>query len=486
MVAGTAATVAIVSRLRPIYESAALIVVESQKIPEQFVASTVQTVLEARLDTLKQQVLSYDRLWGLIQALNLYPEERGRLSNEEVVQLMRTDINIALVRGWSARGPGAFKVEYRSPRADITAEVANRVGMFFVNENLRQRTVEATATSEFLDQQLQDAEKRLREQEAKLKEFKLTHNGELPQQEAALLAIVSQGRTEMLGIQESLGRAQQNKIILESSLAHAEATLRNRIDSSRQRAAAAGIPLGAVDAGQPRLTELERAEIQLESLRARYQEAHPELQRAKAEYERLRRAAAATPPADAATAKDAESGPAAPEDVVATGADADAIQAESNRVQDLRAQIAAVAKDIQILESRRERVLRDVEDGQGRLSSLPVREQQLAVITRDYDTSKANYDSLLNKKMAADVAANMERWQKSEKFVVLDPARVPQKPSGKRNIILTIAGGLLSLCIGAAAGFGLELRKNVVLGEWELPAGIAVLGRIPVLDTESR
>ncbi len=186
---GTVLITGIVFGLQPLYTSYAVIQVESQQIPEAYVAATVQTPLEARLDMLKQQVLSHDRLWGLIESLDLYPKLRARLTKEEVLRVMRDDIGINLVRGWSSRGPGAFEVVYQAPKAEIAAEVANRVGMFFINENLRQRTDEATATSDFLNQQLAEAEKRLRENETILKEFKLTHNGELPQQEAAFCSL---------------------------------------------------------------------------------------------------------------------------------------------------------------------------------------------------------------------------------------------------------------------------------------------------------
>src|ERR1017187_6132409 len=74
-VAGIAASTAVLFSLPRVYTSDALILVESQKIPENFVAPTVQTGLEARLDRLKQQVLSRERLWSLIQELNLYRSE---------------------------------------------------------------------------------------------------------------------------------------------------------------------------------------------------------------------------------------------------------------------------------------------------------------------------------------------------------------------------------------------------------------------------
>src|SRR5580700_8351710 len=107
--AGVALSMLILFSLPRVYTSDALILVESQKIPENFVVSTVQTGLEARLDELKQQVLSRERLWSLIQELNLYPGLRKKKTREEVLEAMRHDITIGLERGWSANRPGAFR-----------------------------------------------------------------------------------------------------------------------------------------------------------------------------------------------------------------------------------------------------------------------------------------------------------------------------------------------------------------------------------------
>lgn len=481
---GTLGTFAVVSKLPPVYTAQAVILVESQKIPETFVASTVQTSLEAQLDTLKQQVLSRDRLWGLIESMDLYREERGRMTREEVLVYMRRDIVISLLRGWSARGPGAFQVEYQALTPENAAGVANQIGMFFINENLRQRTAEATATSQFLDGQLAVAETRLQKQEAKLKEFKLAHNGELPEQEGALLAAVAQSRTELLGIQEGLGRVQQNKLILESSLAYAQSNLRERQEGARQRAA-----LGARAHAEPAApsrsvapTPLELAQAELAKLLNRYHSAHPEVQRMQLEVQRLQREEAQSEPtspgSNTSAAATSETTAVAPVRSSALATD-ETFQAEYNRIKELRAQMAIVAQEIRGLEQRRERVLAEVAEAQARIRNLPAREQQLAVITRDYDTSKTNYQSLLNKKLAADVATDMERWQKSQKFVMLDPARIPQKPTRPRKAILTSAGGALSLACAGLLAFLLEWRKNGLLGEWELPEETVILGRIP-------
>ncbi len=157
----------------------------------------------------------------------------------------------------------------------------------------------------------------------------------------------------------------------------------------------------------------------------------------------------------------------------------EAASAEGSRIDLLRSQLNLAAREVDTLEARRQRIIQEVAEVQSHVQKLPIREQQLASITRDYETSKTNYHSLLDKKLAADMAENMERWQKAERFVMLDEARVPEKPIRPRKMVLTAAGTLFSLILAAAFVFLIELKRDVLLGEWELPAGMVVVGRVP-------
>ena len=119
---------------------------------------------------------------------------------------------------------------------------------------------------------------------------------------------------------------------------------------------------------------------------------------------------------------------------------------------------------------------------QGRIEKLPVREQEMAQITRDYEISKLNYKSLLDKKMDAEMSLNMERRQQSERFVVLDRAQLPEKPVKPNRPVFYSAGTAAALVIALLLGFVVELRNNVMLGEWELPPGTPVLARLPYIE----
>ncbi len=487
-ICGCGALAALVFTMKPVYQADTLILVEPQKIPENFVAATVQVMLEARLDVLKQQALSRDRLWALITEMNLYPKERATLTQMEVIQNMKDDdVTITLERTWSGNRPGAFRVAYRGGDPKQVAQVADRIGRFFIEENLRQREAEAVGASEFFENQLRESEVRLREQEARLSRFKITHNGELPSQEANLVAEMSQARTELVGIQEALTRAEQNKVLHESSLTLMKESMarRREVDQLRsQQTRSAMLAQSAArgnEPAQPQLTELDRARADLAALRGRYLDAHPEVQDALRRVQRLEKEERAAALAARTNRRPATSG-ATSEPTSHADVQADALEAESQgRLEEIKQRIAAALQEIESLKARRVRVLDQIETIKARLLKVPQNEQALSSITRDYNTSNTNYASLLTRKLDADTSTNMEKQQKSQKLVMLDQAKIPEKPIRPRRLLLMGGGSAFLLILSLLLAFVLELRRNVVLGEWELPPGTVVLGRVPVI-----
>jgi uncharacterized protein involved in exopolysaccharide biosynthesis len=152
------------------------------------------------------------------------------------------------------------------------------------------------------------------------------------------------------------------------------------------------------------------------------------------------------------------------------------------QVGELRSQIRGSDKELEDSKAEQQRILRDLNMYQKRMERLPLREQEMAQITRDYEMSKENYKSLLDKKLAAEMALDMERRQQSERFTVLDRARVPEKPVKPNRRQLYAVGSGLALVLALIGGFSAEMRKNVVLGEWELPEGTVVLARLPYFE----
>lgn len=486
----TGLTVMFVGALPTIYKAEAMILVESQGIPSTYISSTVNNGdLTDRLATITQQILSTSRLKKVIADFDLYHEQRQHMHEEDIILKMRKDIEVTPEKGWTDNKPGAFRVSYMGTDPIVVAEVANRLANLFIEENLRTREYQAEGTSQFIQSQLQEAKKRLDALEAAVTQYKIEHNGELPEQGAALEGTLSRLQTELQGTQDAISRAQQSRIMTSDSLSMAESTeaaLRQAAQSAQTRAAALGVPvLGPTAPGAPAPDSLEALEAKLQLMRMRYSDEYPDVKRLREQIARVKATGAAAQSSTQASApasgKRASASAPAPNPI---DANPDLLRAHE-RTESLKTQLTLIDRDIAARNSEQQRILGQIAQYQRRLESLPVREQQMANLTRDYEIAKGNYKSLLDKKLAAEMSTDMERRQKSERFTLLDPAAIPDKPFKPNRPLFNGLGVAFSLLLAMAVAAGREMKSNVLLGEWELPKNVPVLGRVPNVKLDS-
>ena len=498
----TAITVAVVYRLPAVYSAEATILVDSQKIPEKWISSTVSSDVQDRITSISQQILSAPRLRKLIDDFGLYREERKTKYPEEILMMMRRDISIRVDRGTGpSRQPGSFHVGYQGKNPVLVAQVANQIANFYIEENMKTREIQAEGTSEFIDSQLAEAKEKLETLEATVSEYKRKHNGELPQQENALMGTIGRLQMGLQANRDAINRAEDSKVVLENSLAMAENSVSDLLQASKSNRTAAALPAPA----NPALSEAlgvkgpkpqkssDVLQAQLDLLRIRYSDEHPDVKRLRAEIVRVKaleekeaEQAALTPPP--AKAKD-KGGDAARVAAAAQGSkqaapsvrDTAVIEQARERVSALKAQLALLNKDMDTRKAEQDRILHDMNVYQSRIDNLPIREQEMAKVLRDYEISKGNYSSLLSKKIAAEMATDMERRQKAERFTIIDPATVPFRPYKPDRPSLILLGSIVGMGLGLVVGLGKEFRKEALLGEWELPANIVVLGRLPMI-----
>jgi hypothetical protein len=146
-----------------------------------------------------------------------------------------------------------------------------------------------------------------------------------------------------------------------------------------------------------------------------------------------------------------------------------------------QAQVDAKASTQEIAE-----INRQIAVYQRRLENTPKREQELAIITRDYQTTRDLHKSLLAKRGEADMAADLEQRQQGETFRVIEPARLPEQPAGPNRFRLLLVG--LALALGAS-GVAVLLAEQVDtsfrrVDEIRATAPMPVLSAIPRITTE--
>jgi len=112
-------------------------------------------------------------------------------------------------------------------------------------------------------------------------------------------------------------------------------------------------------------------------------------------------------------------------------------------------------------------------------------EQQFADITRDYDQSKTDYDSLLAKKNQSEMATDLEKTQQGEHFRMLDPPNLPIRPDKPNRLRMCGLGLVVGLMFGGVAAGAVEVIGGKVQTERQIKKIVPfdILVEIPNLPT---
>jgi len=448
-----------------VYRSETLILVEGKKIPEQYVVSNVATGLQERLQSMTQQILSRTRLLGVMDELKLYPGF-ATSDPDKRLELMRKDIQIELVESPNQRGElTAFKVAYLSSNPRLAEEVTSRLTSLFIGENLKARQEQSKQTTEFLDSQLTEAAANLSDQESRVKEFKGRYLGELPEQVQGNVQILSglQGRLQQE--MDALGQARQQNVYLESLLGQWR-SFESDISQGRKTKLQAPPALNQ---------ELERLRAQLADLSSRYTDKHPDIRKLK---EQIAKTETIKHQMETQIASAVERG------TSDDGLQYSEPQTTSPRVQ-VESQLKANKVEIENRQRSIQQLERQIEEYQSRLNMTPVREQQLAGLTRDYEQSRKNYEQLLTKRDQSQMATDLEVSQQGEQFRMLDPPNLPHKPYSPNRLKLSLIGLLGGCIVGLCSAAGAEMMDDRIYSKKDFQKIVTapVLTEIPPLRT---
>ena len=474
----SAATAGYSYRLPDLYTSETLILVDPQKVPESYVKSTVTGDVRNRLGTLSQQILSTTRLQKIIDSLNLYRQERKTLPREDVTAMMRSQISVKVVGDFGGGADlQAFRIGFSGREPRLVAQVANELASLFIDENLKAREQQATGTTEFLQNQLQETRKALEAQEAKLKDFKLKHLGEMPEQQSADLQILGQLQSQLQLESDALARVEQQKSIIQTMMIPAPVV---EVEDNVQPRSS-GVE-GTKAVGKP---EVSAARAQLAALLAKgYTETHPAVRKVRALIEDEE---AAMPGAVAKEPVSPAPAAASPVPVPAPPQSAKRVPAPyintTNPV--LQSQLKQFDAEIAKHRLEQQRVSKQIAAYQSKLEAIPVREQQITELVRDYEISKVHYSQLLNNLQSAETATQLEIRQKGEKFSVLDPAQPAEKPSSPKRAFINAGGSLAGLCLGILLALITELMGMSITTPDQITesSGVPVLEVIPIIQT---
>jgi uncharacterized protein involved in exopolysaccharide biosynthesis len=457
----------------PTYKSTATILIEEQEIPSDLVRSTITSYADQRIETIKQQVMSRTTLWKVVEQFNLYQDERKNSPAEEIVKRFVKDIEVEVISAdvvdkrtqHATKATIAFTVAYQNRSPELAQKVANELTSLFLGENLKSRERQAQEATSFLQQEAENLARHISEIDEKIATFKQRANGALPELMPLNQQLMNQAERELMDVDQQVRSLEERKAYLQGELA----TIKPNT------------PILSVT-GERILDSTER----LRALRAEYAGAsanrsadHPDVIKMKQEIEALEKETGQLPDAEevskrlidarAALAADLERLGNEHPDVLQAQRKISALEQEVHRLRvapsktinlrpenpayiNLQAQLNSATSSLEALRKTRLDIKRRLQEYATRLEKGPEIEPEYLVLTRDRDTSGQKYQEIRSRLLEAKVSEGLEVQRKGERFSLIDPPSLPEKPYKPNRLAIVLLGFILA--VGGGIGIG--------------------------------
>ncbi|HZE91029.1 MAG TPA: Wzz/FepE/Etk N-terminal domain-containing protein, partial [Rhizobacter sp.] len=467
--------------LPPVYRSTATILIKEQEIPQEFVRSTVTSFADERIQVISQQVMTRSTLLDLVDRYGLYGSARQRETSEEILDRMRRDIKLTPISaevtdrrtGSPVKSTIAFSLSYDSENAANAQKIANELTTLYLNENVKNRQQKAAETTSFLDEELARVSQHISEVEQKLSLFKARNQGRLPELSLANQVGSERTNSDIQRIEREIVFLGERTMALQTQLADTKPNLpiagangsvldaddrlkslqlqlttaigtysSDHPDVKRMRReiavlqAETGVEGDATDRDAKRL----ELQAQLSELRQKYADDHPDVVRTQ-------RAIAAL---EAPPASGAASG--------ATEAPRRGRKPDNPVYITLKTQIETTLSQVQSLRAERDELRGKQALFDMRVSQTPEVEREYLELARDMDGSRGRFRELREKQMQAQVAEQLERGRKAERFTLIEPPIFPEKPYRPNRVVILMMGFVLALAGGLG---GAVLREAI-------------------------
>lgn len=438
--------------ISPVYESQTLILTERQQVPSDYVKPVVAEDLDARLASMKEQILSRSRLEPIITHYNLFAGEKRTIDDR--IALTRKAIKVTQIQASENHGrmPGFF-VAFDASDARTAQLVCGEITSLFVSANLNAQEQSAEGTTEFLRQQLSDAKAALDSQDAKLAEFEKKYLGRLPDQESSNANELNSLTTQLDAATQSINQLQQNEAYLESTISQETRTTQRGVEPSSP---------AEVD---ERERELQTLIDQKKQLLMQYTADYPDVVAVSRRIAELKAQISQSP---------AKSSPKAA---------ASEPRNESTQLRQSKAQLRAVQQSLATARQEQGRIQQRIHLFESRLEQSPAVEQEYKQITRDHQTAQEFYNSLLAKMNESSMATALQLRQQGEQFTVMDPPNLPESPKFPNHRLFGLSGLMAGLVLGVLIAAVLEyrdtsLRSATDIGEFTNLPVLAVISYV--------
>ena len=463
-------TIIVVSILPPIYRSQGTVVIESQQISQELVRSTVSMLAEERVHLIVQRIMNTEQLIEIADKYKIFQDQGQNKPRSQLLAEMRKRIQVKITGADGRRiDPNrnsniAMTISYEDKSPGSAKNVVSELVTLFLDENIRSRTEHVEDTTEFLEKESNRLGAQIEKIESEIANYKQTHEGSLPQTLTINLKRVVDLRSEVLKAEGELSTLEERKNLLLVDLN----SLENQTDSV------------LVDPETKVLKqELKKLQNQFITLSARYGPEHPDVKSAERqiiafekEYGNLSELPELLKQKEEVEAEYADSVSKYSKehpDVKRLGRKLEGVNAmiaqfdkredevaEKNinpKILQAKAKLNSVEQSIVRVSRSRREILGQIQELDEKIGKTPQVERGLEALERDYENTKQKYQEIKSKQLQAELSRSLEEDKKGERFVLIEPPRLPDYPVKPKRLQLMVFGlGLSLLCgLGVAA-----------------------------------
>ena len=458
--------------LPPIYKSEAIIQVEQQEIPEDFVQSTISEYMEERIAKLNQRILHRDNLLKIADDYNLYRDGKDRLSNSEIARKIKRNITLEpIVSDLQVQSTNrnntlnlAFALSYQGKDPESVMKVTERLSNLFLEEDLKRRERVVSATNEFLKAEQMRIKSEIDAYEKKISEFKKAHLHELPDEQGYNFQAILRLERELDKAESQLRLLHEKEMLLNSQLARIEPLTPIIVEGDNV----------ATNPNQ----RLKQLYLQLTTLRSLYSEKHPDIKKVKNEIRELETQVKTSDVSivkvkrlqqleDQLAEMQGTYGPNHPEvksvkrEIAILKPEVNNLMTETVKTKiseekpdnpayiNIVTQINAIKMEIEAIEADKKQMLQEINRFQKRIEKSPFVEKELNALMRDLDSAQTKYRDITNKLMEARIAGELEGKQQADRVSIASSAYLPSKPFKPNRLLILVLGFINAFVLGS-------------------------------------
>jgi len=448
----------VVSQLQDTYESEARVFADTQSILRPLLSGmTVESNPDLQILQMVSTLLSRPNLERIARMTDLDVQANTPEEFDNLINVLKNGISIRKTGG---KRQNIFNIKFSDPDPIVARDVVQSVLTVFIENTRGDNRKDSDSAQKFIDSQINEYENRLLKAEARLTNFKQKYSEVLPNQYGGYYDKLNNSKEQLKTIEllllETKTQLAASKAKLSQPVSPASSQQSNIVDSNSVKTTY-----------DDRIAELEG---QLDSLQLRYTEQHPDVKEVQRRLDHL------------SQKRNDEI-----EEYLSSSNDSNNEYAQISQnpvIQNIQIQVNQLEGQVASMEVRANNYRNTVKELENKIHTLPEIEAELVALDRGYDITKKQYETLLDRREKAQIGQSADESTSKINFKVIDPPRIPLKPSGPKRFIYYVVVTFLGVGVGLGLSFLFSQINPVVTSSSQVSraTGIPIFGIVSATE----